>query len=243
MAQVDNRDAQRLRIAPVTSPEDAETLAELARKAFGLSAADPSISPRLLVAARHNGGAVIGAWVGSELAGFVFGYCGHAPEIGFYHYSQVAVVDPDFQGTGIGRRLKHAQAEHARAQRLSTMRWDFDPLRARNAHFNLNLLGAESDSAHENLFGVERRGHDAGYPSHRLAVSWDLTRERRPAPTPAHTIAIPRDWDAYRARHPASACRELANRVYDELKTALSSGLRIAALQRLDTDWPEYVLI
>lgn len=96
---------------------------------------------------------------------------------------------------------------------------------------------------HDNIFGVERRGHDAGYPSHRLVVSWDLTGERPPLPAPKRTIAIPPDWDTYRARHPASACHELANKVYDELRVALSSGLRIVALQQLDTDWPEYVLV
>jgi predicted GNAT superfamily acetyltransferase len=242
---VEEHYAQRLRVVSVTNPEDAEVMAELARKTFGLSPADPTISPRLLLAAQHNGGAVIGAWTDDQLAGFVFGYCGHAPEVGFYHYSQVAVVDLAFQGTGVGRLLKYAQAEHARAQGLSMMRWYFDPLRARNGHFNLNVLGSVADTVQENLFGVERRGHDAGYPSHRLVISWDLTQERPPAPSPVpkHTITIPRDWDAYRARQSASACHELANKVYGELRTALSSGLRIVALQRLHTDWPEYVLI
>lgn len=244
---MEERYARRLRVAPVTDPEDAEVMAELARKTFGLSPADPTISPRLLIAAQHNGGAVIGAWTDDHLVGFVFGYCGHAPEAGFYHYSQVAVVDPAFQGAGVGRRLKYAQAEHARAQGLSMMHWYFDPLRARNGHFNFNILGAVADTVQENIFGVERRGHDAGYPSHRLVISWDLTREPLPVPVPVpapkHTIAIPRDWDAYRAGQPASACHELANRVYGELRAALSSGLRIVALQRLDTDWPEYVLI
>lgn len=165
----------RLRIDDITDPGDAATFMELGRDVFGLRPSEPIFTPRLLLAARHNGGAAIGAWLNDEPAGFVLGFCGHADDVGFYHYSQVTAVGRRFQNAGVGRRLKLAQAEQARARGLRRMRWYFDPMRSRNAHFNLNVLGARVRVVLPNLFGLERHGRDEGLPSHRLVADWDLS--------------------------------------------------------------------
>ncbi|SDT47420.1 GNAT family N-acetyltransferase [Actinoplanes derwentensis] len=172
----------------------------LYRSVFGYQQPEFGVNPRLLAALRENSGSVIGA-LGSD--GTVIGFCyGFAAVDGgeLYHYSQAAVVAPAAQGSGVGRQLKQAQAEVARATGARTMRWTFDPYALRNAHFNLAVLGAA---------GIRFRPDYYGDDTDRVLVSWDLWHARKPgAPlppvdTPADSrIAAPRRSDraALRAR-------------------------------------------
>jgi predicted GNAT superfamily acetyltransferase len=171
----------------------------LYRSVFGYDQPEFGISPRLLAALRENAGTVLGAFDGAgELVGFCFGFS--AVEGGeLYHYSQAAVVAPGLQGAGVGRRLKHAQAEAARVTGARTMRWTFDPYALRNAHFNFAVLGATAIRFLPDYY-------DDG-DSDRLLVSWDLYKpfvpkslepvvvvapatDRRAAPEPADRAAL-----------------------------------------------------
>lgn len=139
----------------------------LYRRVFGYDQPEFGISPRLLAALRENSGSALGAFdPGGELIGFCYGFS--AVDGGeLYHYSQAAVVAAGAQGLGVGRRLKQAQAETARATGARTMRWTFDPYALRNAHFNLSVLGATAIRFLPDYY-------DDG-ASDRLLVSWDLT--------------------------------------------------------------------
>ncbi|MBL7259503.1 GNAT family N-acetyltransferase [Paractinoplanes lichenicola] len=138
----------------------------LYRAVFGYTHPEFGISPRLLAALRENSGSVIGAFDGPALVGFCYGFT--AVDSGeIYHYSQAAAVAPRSQGLGIGRRLKFAQAEAARATGARTMRWTFDPYALRNAHFNLSVLGATAVKFLPDYY-------DDG-SSDRLLVTWNLT--------------------------------------------------------------------
>ena len=92
----------------------------------------------------------------------------------FYHYSQSAVVAADQQGQGLGRLLKHTQREVALGHGMTRMRWTYDPFEIRNAHFNLDVLGARGRWYAPDMYGP---GTD------RVVVEWDLTRE--PSAEPA----------------------------------------------------------
>ncbi|GLY91080.1 GNAT family N-acetyltransferase [Actinoallomurus iriomotensis] len=237
----------RLRIGDITDPGDAAAFMDLSREVFGMDSADPVFTPRLLLAAGRNGGAAIGAWLDDEPVGFALGFCGHADDVGFYHYSQVSAVARRFQNLGVGRRLKLAQAEQARARGLRRMRWYFDPMRSRNAHFNLNVLGARVRVVLPNLFGLEQHGRDKGFASHRLVADWDLSLDARradgDAPAEAATVRVPRDWDGYRARQGDAAARRLLQNTCSELETAFAAGLCAVALRDRDVDWSEYVMV
>lgn len=157
-------------------PEELHHAVRLYRRVFALSPTDPSIGPRLLAALRHNGGSVIGAFGEDGLVGFVYGFLGMDPiSRELYHYSQTAAVAPESQGAGIGRALKLGQRDAVLATGIERMRWSFDPLRAANGHFNLDVLGARGRWFVPNLYGVERMGPDRGLPSDRMIVDWDLT--------------------------------------------------------------------
>ncbi|MBW6434432.1 GNAT family N-acetyltransferase [Actinoplanes hulinensis] len=159
--------------------------ARLYRSVFGYEEPEYGVSPRLLAALRENSGSVIGALGPSgEVVGFCYGFS--AVDGGeLYHYSQAAVVAPEAQSLGVGRRLKQAQAEVARGTGARTMRWTFDPYALRNAHFNLAVLGAT---------GVRFMPGYYGGDTDRILVSWDLWHARKsgvPGP-PVQTPADPR---------------------------------------------------
>jgi predicted GNAT superfamily acetyltransferase len=141
----------------------------LYREVFGYLDPEYGLNPRLLGALASNGGSVVGILDDSDrLVAFAYGFCG-TDRRGFYHYSQSAVVAADQQGHGLGRMLKHAQREVALSHGMSRMRWTYDPTQVRNAHFNLDVLGARGRWFAPDMYGP---GID------RVVVEWDLSREQ-----------------------------------------------------------------
>ncbi|MEU9507298.1 GNAT family N-acetyltransferase [Micromonospora sp. NPDC048170] len=140
----------------------------LYRSVFGYEGPEHAVSPRLLAALHENAGTALGAFdAAGALVGFCYGFT--AVEHGeLYHYSQATVVDARAQGRGVGRQLKHAQADAARRTGARTMRWTFDPYALRNAHFNLTVLGAAGIRFLPDFYD------DGG--SDRVLVRWDLDR-------------------------------------------------------------------
>jgi predicted GNAT superfamily acetyltransferase len=63
------------------------------------------------------------------------------------------------------------------------MLWTYDPLVARNAHFNINRLGARPVEYVIDMYGSATGSalHGA-LPTDRFVVSWDLMREHAPVP-------------------------------------------------------------
>jgi predicted GNAT superfamily acetyltransferase len=154
-------------VALTTTSRFAEA-SELYRGVFGYDDPTYGLNPRLLGALSSNGGAVVGILDEHDrLVAFAYGFVG-TDRRGFYHYSQSAVVAADQQGRGLGRMLKHAQREVALSHGMSRMRWTYDPTQARNAHFNLDVLGARGRWYYPDMYGP---GTD------RVIVEWDLTRE------------------------------------------------------------------
>jgi predicted GNAT superfamily acetyltransferase len=175
-------------VRPLDQPAEMRAGVELYREVLELGPTAPAVSPRLLWALRRNGGSVIGAFEGERLVGFAYGFVGKDATSGeVYHYSQAAVVHPRCQGRGIGRALKFGQRAYVLDTGITRMRWSYDPVRAGNGHFNLDVLGARARWFVPNLYGVEDMGRDPGHPSDRLIVEWDLAGP----PTPPAVDAVP----------------------------------------------------
>lgn len=120
-----------------------------------------------------SGGIVLAARDEGQLVGFVLGFLGRKDKH-LCHVSHMLGVHPDFRGRGIGEALKRRQRERALEQGLDLMIWTFDPLEARNAHFNLHKLGAFSRIYRENLYGDLGDRLNRGLPTDRLLVEWEL---------------------------------------------------------------------
>nr|WP_269091046.1 GNAT family N-acetyltransferase [Actinopolymorpha cephalotaxi] len=190
----------------------------------------------------RNGGSVIGAYDGDTLVGFAYGYVGRDAGTGeVYHYSQAAVVARAWQGRGVGRALKQGQREYVLATGLTRMRWAYDPVRARNAHFNLDVLGARGRWFVRDLYGPDTHGSGHGGPAEptdRLVVEWDLTGAPSPVAEPGADrlpgwgetapagddllLGVPRTWSRTEPE-PVRAARVRAA-VRDALESALDQG-------------------
>jgi predicted GNAT superfamily acetyltransferase len=154
-------------VTGLSDPAHLQAAAQLYREVFGYTDPAHGVNPRLLSALAANGGSVVGVLTpDGQVAAFAYGFPG-VDELGrTYHYSQAAVVAAQVQGRGLGRRLKREQARIALAHGARTMRWAYDPMIARNAHFNLDVLGARARWFHPDFYGP---GTD------RLVVEWDIT--------------------------------------------------------------------
>ncbi|MCI1206789.1 MAG: GNAT family N-acetyltransferase [Microbacteriaceae bacterium] len=145
---------------------------ELYRRVFKYTDPSFSLNANLLAAIARNGGSTVGAKDGDRLVGFAYGFSGTDGDT-FFHYSQAAVVDDEYQGLGIGHRLKEAQRRVALGFGTTHMRWSFNPMYSRNGHFNFNTLGAVGAAFMEDYYGRP--------DSDRLIADWCID-ESKPDP-------------------------------------------------------------
>ena len=164
-------------IRECTTIEEFDRCVELQREAFGLP--DLELSPRRhLIVSRQAGGWTLGAFVADRMVGFVHHLAAvRGDEI--FGYSHVMAVAKDYQNKGVGARLKWAQRERALSEGRKLIKWTWDPMLARNAHFNLNRLGATVETYSDNFYGVDYNLEKAlGMPSDRLSATWNLSSAR-----------------------------------------------------------------
>jgi len=124
------------------------------------------------------GAILLGAFVDGKMAGFVYSF----PAIydgGFCQHSHLLAVVPEFQGTGIGKKLKWAQRREALKQGIDLITWTYDPLQAKNANLNLRTLGARSRTYFQDLYGpIPSLRIGSGISTDRLLVEWPLGEKR-----------------------------------------------------------------
>jgi predicted GNAT superfamily acetyltransferase len=143
----------------------------------------------LLQVSAEVGGIADGAFTPDEkLVGFVFGLTG--PRNGeLAHWSHVLAVAEAWRGLGIGRLLKAHQRERLLAIGVDSMFWTFDPLESRNAHLNLNKLGARVEAYIPDFYGTNALAKtDTVIGTDRLVVRWDL--KKFPAPSASCGLAL-----------------------------------------------------
>ena len=186
-----------------------------------------SMPANILRALEHSGNYVVGIFDGERMIGAAAGWFG--PPASRSLHSHVTGVLPEYRGRGIGRLLKRHQREWAFAREVGRITWTFDPLVARNAHFNLAVLGARVTEYLVNQYGAMADEINRGDETDRLLVEWALAEP--PAPTPSGdavvaTVPVPTDIEALRREAPAEAA-EWRVRVRDALLAHLGAGLRI----------------
>jgi predicted GNAT superfamily acetyltransferase len=233
-------------IRECTTIDEFDTCVRLQREVFRMP--DLELSPRRhLIVSRLAGGWILGAFTpGGELVGFVHHLVAVRDEeiIG---YSHMMAVSGDYQNRGLGARLKWAQRERAIAEGRNYIRWTFEPMQARNAHFNLNRLGVCIRSYGVNFYGWDAGteafadGQQFNIDSDRLIAQWELRTPRveqcargvRPthASAPVATVEIPPDWNKLRREDGLTAQRELL-RVRSEFQTNFAAGLVCAGFER-----------
>ncbi|HLL14506.1 MAG TPA: GNAT family N-acetyltransferase [Pyrinomonadaceae bacterium] len=234
-------------IRECTTIEEFDMCVRLQREVFGLP--DLELSPRRhLIVSRLAGGWILGAFevAGGALVGFVHHLVAArgAEVIG---YSHMMAVSTAYQNRGLGARLKWAQRERALAEGRNYISWTFEPMQARNAHFNLNRLGVAVRSYGVNFYGWDggteatASGKQFNLDSDRLIAGWELgtprvaacARGERPtqAAAPAALVEIPPDWNTLRREDGRAAQAELL-RVRSEFQRHFAAGLVCAGFER-----------
>ncbi|WP_431804627.1 GNAT family N-acetyltransferase [Microbacterium sp. bgisy203] len=122
-------------------------------------------------------------------------------------HSHVTGVLAGHRSQGLGRLLKQHQRDWAFARSVGHITWTFDPLVARNAHFNLRVLGARVTEYLVDQYGPMDDAVNRGDETDRLMVSWALAA---PARSPREedvvtTVAVPPDIETLRLTDPAEA--------------------------------------
>lgn len=129
------------------------------------------------IVASETGGQVIGAFDGSQLVGYTLAVVGYRDAV-LYIHSHHTGVHHDYRDRGVGRKLKLFQRDEALSRDIRLVRWTFDPLELRNAHFNLNRLGAIAPEYKPNLYGITTSPLHRGLSTDRLVAEWYLDSKR-----------------------------------------------------------------
>jgi predicted GNAT superfamily acetyltransferase len=137
----------------------------------------------ILRVSQKIGGVTAGAFDGNgRMIGFVFGMTGirdGRPA----HWSDMLAVREEARGHHIGDRLKHYQRQQVLALGVELMLWTCDPLVSRNAHFNINRLGARPVEYIPNMYGDNTGSTLHGMlPTDRFVIGWPLTNDFVPSP-------------------------------------------------------------
>jgi predicted GNAT superfamily acetyltransferase len=157
----------------------------------------------ILKVAQYLGGVTAAAFDGPEngpMLGFVFGMTG-VRDGHLVHWSDMLAVRSEARNHGIGRRLKLYQRSLVAELGVTQMLWTYDPLVSRNAHLNLNTLGARVTDYVPDMYGA-----DTGSALHgaigtdRFVVAWDLAGEpgkvplRESAPLTGPAVSLVVNW-------------------------------------------------
>jgi predicted GNAT superfamily acetyltransferase len=194
----------------------------------------------LFVVASHTGGQVLGAFDGERLVGFTLAVAGFKDNTVFLHSHMTGLL-AEYRDRKVGRMLKLFQREEALGRGIRLVVWTFDPFEIRNAHFNLNRLGAIARKYLPNLYGLTTSPMHRGLPTDRLVAEWqldsprvvamlsDVTREPQEAPA---AIEMPAELEKWKQDEPEQIAK-LQERIRGEFsgwfaRGYAATGIRIA---------------
>jgi len=156
--------------------EEFHECVRLQREVWG--EADLEVEPAtLFVVASQTGGQVLGAFDGDRIVGYTLAVAAVRHGVPYLHSHMTGVL-AKYRDRGVGRLLKLFQREEALGRGIRLIEWTFDPLETRNAHFNLNRLGAICRRYLPNLYGVTTSPLHRGLATDRLLAEWALDSPR-----------------------------------------------------------------
>jgi predicted GNAT superfamily acetyltransferase len=163
----------------IRTPEDAQEMGvcvELQQRIWGYAPLD-TVPDQVFIVAKKTGGQVMTAYDGDTPVGFALAFAATRDGLSYLHSHMVGVVD-EYQNRGVGRLLKLAQREDALDRGINLIEWTFDPLQLKNAHFNIERLGAIVRHYIPNLYGRTSSPLHAGLPTDRLVAEWWVRSQR-----------------------------------------------------------------
>lgn len=234
-----SEDARHIELRRLNTVEEFREAVQLQQEIWGFE--DVELLPvRLFVVAHKVGGQTIGCYDGDVMVGFLLAIPGVKPGGENYLHSHMMGVKVGYRDMGLGRRMKLAQREDALSRGIRLVEWTFDPLELKNAHFNIERLGAVVKRYVLNQYGTTTSHLHGGLPTDRCVAEWHLDSPRVNgllAGSPEQRgevlerISIPVDIGGIRVSDPARA-REIQARVSDGFLTAFNRGLTVTGFER-----------
>ena len=204
----------------------------------------PPMAANLLRAMVSAGSYVSGAYEGYQLLAAAAGFWG--PPDGPALHSHIAGVAVSARHRDLGFALKLHQRAAALVHGVPVVTWTFDPLIARNAHFNLRKLGARAVGYAVNYYGDMADAINAGDETDRILLRWELGSPSARAacdegasanPTgladedDTTLVPIPRDIESLRQTDPGAA-RAWRFSLRDSMVPLLTAGAQIVDFDR-----------
>jgi len=159
-----------IRIRTMTDAQEMSVCVELQQRIWGYAPID-TVPDQIFIVARKTGGHVMTAYDGEMPVGFSLAFAAMRDGHSYLHSHMVGVLE-EYQNRSVGRLLKLAQREDALARGIDLIEWTFDPLQLKNAHFNIERLGAIVRRYLPNLYGRTSSPLHAGLATDRLVAEW-----------------------------------------------------------------------
>lgn len=158
--------------------DDYRACVEVQRATWGQDFSD-AVPASVLKISQKVGSVAAGAFApDGRMLGFVWGLTG-VRDGRFFHWSHMLAVVPEARDLRLGTRLKLFQRELLLPLGVEEVEWTYDPLEARNAHLNLDLLGAVPVQYVEEMYADEMGSELArGIGTDRFIVRWRIASDR-----------------------------------------------------------------
>lgn len=164
-------------IRPFDTIEEFTECVRLQEEVWGDNFSD-KVPLAILKVSQRLGGIAAGAYDDNgKLAGLIYGMTG-VEEGEIIHWSDLLAIRPELRNSGLGLRLKAYQREELLAAGITRVRWTFDPLESKNAHLNLNKLGAFAREYVEDIYGQTTSILHQGIGTDRFVPTWILDSDR-----------------------------------------------------------------
>lgn len=229
----------QMTIRPLQTAAEMALCEPLQIAAWAMPDATDSVPAHQLLAAAKYGGLVLGAFAGSDLIGLNYSFVGlhqHRP----IWISHMLAVHPAYRGKGIGLQLKLEQRRLAMEQGIESIQWTYDPLELVNGTLNIRRLGGIARTYLRDFYGTMNDGLNAGLPSDRLVVEWEIASDRveralaeGAAPVPDGEeipVPVPAQFQRMKQQDPAQALEvRLATR--EIFEQAFAAGYQLTGVE------------
>ncbi len=229
----------------LTTPGEFRDAVALQKEIWGFD--DVELLPvRLFVVASKIGGQSFGAFDSSRMIAFTIAIPGlkhNSTGTRAYLHSHMLGVLPEYRNRHIGRMLKLEQRAKALADGVDLMEWTFDPLELKNAHFNVERLGAVVRRYVLNQYGTTTSHLHGTLPTDRCVAEWILKSPRVEAvlagraperPPVEACVEVPAEIETLRREQPSRA-REIQREVSARFVEYTGSGLAVIGFERPGT--------
>ncbi|MGB2591531.1 MAG: GNAT family N-acetyltransferase [Candidatus Acidiferrum sp.] len=221
---------QGITVRTLETAEEMKVCVDLQQQIWSYTEID-TVPDQICIVARKTGGHVMAAYDGERPVGFALAFAAMRDGLTYLHSHMVGVVE-SHQNRGVGRQLKLAQREDALERGINLIEWTFDPLQLKNAHFNIERLGAIVRHYVPNLYGRTSSPLHAGLPTDRLVAEWWVRSQRveevlagvrRPGSANQQRIAIPAAIREI-CRDDAERAEKIQAEARGEFLTSIASG-------------------